>query len=108
MAEEIQNQEQDLSKFEFQKGYSLGCREGYHDINQGKTELQVIGNDTMIVMECLRCGAKISKLADLNINDLIQEYGKIPGLQQPSETFEAPKGELNDGSEDFWNKLQGK
>ena len=95
MQEEIQNntenQEQDLGKFEFQKGYTLGCKEGYHDINQGKTRLEVVGNDTMVVMECLICGAKISKLAELNLNDLIQEYDKIPGIQKQSEVYEASK-----------------
>lgn len=112
MVEEVQNnsesQDKDLGKFEYQKGYSLGCREGYHDFNQNKTRLEVVDNQTMVVMECIRCGSKISKIADLGINDLIQEYNNLPGLPKQSETYEPPKTEIKeDNREEFWKKLRG-
>lgn len=103
-----QTQDSDMNKFEHQKGYSRGCREGYHDFNQSKTELKVEGDKTMIVMECIMCGTKVSKLADLNINDLIQNYDSL-GDPKPPQTFEKPNQEVKGfDSDEFWNKLRGR
>ncbi len=105
---EDQKQDTDLNKFEHQKGYNRGCKEGYHDFNQSKTSLRVVGDQTMIVMVCIMCGSEVSRVAELGVNDLINDYDKI-GDPQPPQTFERPEPEIKGFDPDsFWDKLRGR
>lgn len=106
------NMNDDLNKFEKDGGYSQGCKEGYHTFDNGQTELSISGDKTRIVLTCAMCGNKVQKEANLNINDLLQEFSEDKEQNSPDNynNIKPATSERNDGfnSDDFWNKIRGK
>ncbi len=90
MADNIENKQVDINKFEHQQQKIVGCETGVHDL-QIKKMLPGEAGLTEVHLVCGRCLEEVVSYERLNINDLM---GGENAPEQPPEKLQSPQTAL--------------
>ena len=104
----MEEKTKDMNRMDHSRSMARGCQQGYHSFSDDRTELKALSNGmTVMIMKCIICNRNIEKVAELNINDLVEKYEKDDSQNSPNLKHNLQNEETEENSE-ILNKILGK